>query len=360
MRIAFMGDGSLNHVRRWVGFFHLRDHQVILISFEPVPPTDFRTVRIRAGLPTKLISYLSSLSRVREILHSFRPDLVSTLYLGGYGLLGTLAGYRPLAVSALGSDLLVDYQKHLIHRLQIKRVLRNADLIITDAENLSRRAISIGAQPDKIIKIYLGIDRTLFHPPAHTPSRQKEEGHFRIISTRNFYPVYDLSTLVRAASLVVDKVEARFVLCGDGPERGDLKEEVKSRGLKDFFDFKGKLAPPGIAAQLGDSSVYVSTSVSDSTSVSLLEAMACGVAPVVTDIQANREWIEDGKNGLLFPPRHPPRLAESILKLYHNRKIIQGFREENDRIIQERGLWEDNMKKAERAFNGLVEKERNG
>jgi glycosyltransferase involved in cell wall biosynthesis len=359
LRIAFLGDGSLNHIQRWVSYFHQHGHRVILISFEPVAQTDFETRRIYPRFPTKLLGYIFSLPRVREILDSFQPHILNSLYLSGYGLIGSLSGYHPLVASALGSDLLVDYKKHWIHRLQIKRVIREADLIITDGENLSRKAASIGGEPDKIVKVYFGIDQDLFYPSPHQPTlEEEEEQSFRIISTRNFYPVYDIRTLVKAADRIKENLNAQFILCGDGPERADIEAEVSRLSIRDSFTFEGTLNNPEIATRLRESSVYVSTSVSDSTSVSLLEAMACGVAPVVTDIPANREWIKHGENGLLFPLHHSDKLAESIIKLYQNRQLIDRFRKKNISIIEERGLWGKNMEIAEKAFIKLREQSR--
>jgi glycosyltransferase involved in cell wall biosynthesis len=58
--------------------------------------------------------------------------------------------------------------------------------------------------------------------------------------------------------------------------------------------------------------VYVSASSSDGTSSSLLEAMASGLYPVVSDITANRPWVEHGKNGLLFAVGDAASLAEAL------------------------------------------------
>lgn len=357
MRIAFLGDGSLNHVRRWAEHFHERGHEVLLLSFESVEGCSIPARRLSASLPTKLLGYLSAMSSIKRELAGFHPDLINALYIGGYGFVAAKSGYRPLVVSSLGSDLLVDYPSSIIHRMQIRFVLRAADLVITDAEELSRIAISIGASPEKILKVYMGIDERVFFrresaPGGGTPG----DGRARIVSTRNLYPIYNVGLLVAAAPLIREKRDALFVVCGDGPERTGLESKVTALGLGGSFEFKGKLGSREIAQELRAADVYVSTSKSDSTSVSLLEAMACGAVPVVTDLPANREWITDRENGRIVGQENPAALAAAITETLDDAQFRDSARDVNLRAIRERGLWRDNMKRVEEAFLHLAAK----
>jgi len=355
VRIAFLGDGSLNHVRRWAGYFHERGHEVLLLSFESVDGCSFPARRLASYLPTKLLGYLSAMGSVRRELAGFRPDLVNALYVGGYGFVAARSGCRPLAVSSLGSDLLVDYPSSIVHRLQIRSVLRTADLVITDAEELSRVAISIGANPEKILKAYMGIDERIFFPRESYPGDAAPgKGRARIVSTRNLHPIYNVALLVEAAPLIRERRDALFIVCGDGPERGRLEEKVKRLALDGSFVFRGRLDPEGIARELRAADVYVSTSKSDSTSVSLLEAMASGTAPVVTDLPANREWITDRENGRVIERDDPGALAAAVIETLDDAPFRYSARKINYLVIGERGLWSKNMRRVEEAFLRLA------
>ena len=355
MRIAFLGDGSLNHVRRWVGYFHERGHDVLLLSFESVEGCPFPARRLASRLPTKLLGYLSALGSIKRELESFGPDLLSALYLGGYGFVAAKSGRRPLAVTSLGSDLLVDYPASIVHRLQIRSVLRQADLVITDADELSRIAISAGASPAKILKACMGVDERVFFPRESAASALSPgDGRLRVVSTRNFYPVYNVGLLVEAAPRIRERLDALFVVCGNGPERERLEERVKRLDLARSFVFRGRLSSDEIARELRAADVYVSTSRSDSTSVSLLEAMACGAIPVVTDLPANREWITDRENGLIVKADDAGALGDAVLEALESADFAAAVREINYLLIGERGLWLTNMKRVEEAFLGLT------
>jgi glycosyltransferase involved in cell wall biosynthesis len=360
LRIAFMGDGSLGHVRRWGGYFHERGHDVLLLSFEDVEGIPFPSIRFPMRLPTKLAGYLSALPLVRKTLGDFRPDLLNALYVSGYGLLGSLSGVRPFIVSALGSDLLVDYPSSAIHRLQIRRALGRADLVTTDAEVLSEAASLAGAPRGRILKIFFGIDETIFHPgPGKDRPAGGKTASLTIVSTRNLYDIYNLDLLIDASPLISEGIDARFIVCGKGPLRERLEEKVSRLGMTERFTFAGRLDPTSIAALLRKADVYVSTSRSDSTSVSLLEAMACGAFPVVTDIPANREWIEDGVNGRLFPADSPEELARAVLAAADPGSIERCVKI-NAGLIMEKGLWKPNMERIESAFIRLVSEKGRG
>lgn len=356
MRIAFLGDGSLNHVRRWAGYFHERGHETLLLSFESVDGCVVPARRLKSRLPTKLLGYLSALGAIRAELARFRPELVNALYVGGYGFVAARSGFRPLAVTSLGSDLLVDYPSSLVHRLQIRSVLRQADIVLTDADELSRVAIAAGTSPAKILKTYMGIDESVFFPRKSAPEKTRPGGGMRVVSTRNLFPIYDVDLLVDAAPIVRRRIDAHFVVCGDGPERARLEEKVKRLSLEGCFVFKGRLDAEGIARELRAADVYVSTSKSDSTSVSLIEAMACGAVPVVTDLPANREWIRDGENGRIVRNGDAASLAAAIIETLDNAVFRTTARETNTLVVNERGLWKKNMRLVEDAFLALKSK----
>ncbi|MBD3180225.1 MAG: glycosyltransferase [Candidatus Latescibacteria bacterium] len=343
MRIALLGDGSLPHVRRWGEYFRGRGYRVELFTFEETPETGFPVTWLHRHLPTNLLGYLSSLPRLKSELRRFEPDIINALYISGYGLLGALSGYQPLVLSALGSDLLIDYRKHFIHRAQIHYAIGRAGLITVDSESLIPPALEAGARREDIIKVYFGIDRDTFHPSDQRP----ENGPLRIISTRNLYPVYNLDLLIEAAPRIAGSIDAEFVICGEGPERERLEQRIAELQLAGRFSFEGRLSPEELSGRLRSSHIYVSTSTSDSTSVSLLEAMACGAYPVVTGIEANREWIENGVNGTILKENDPEELAGAVISAAVDRELISAATARNLEIIEERALWEKNMEKAE-------------
>jgi glycosyltransferase involved in cell wall biosynthesis len=169
-------------------------------------------------------------------------------------------------------------------------------------------------------------------------------------------PLYDVATLVRAIPLMMErsKRELRFVILGEGSQKSQLLDLAIKLGVETHLDFKGVVSREALLELYRESDVYVSTSTSDSTSVSLLEAMNFGLIPVVTDIPGNREWIQDGNNGFLFTASSPEALAEKILYAIDHSEAADGFREKNREIILSWAVWENNMRIIEERFKGLT------
>jgi len=106
--------------------------------------------------------------------------------------------------------------------------------------------------------------------------------------------------------------------------------------------------------------LYVSTSTSDSTSVSLLEAMAAGCFPIVSDIPANREWIASEAQGMLFPCGDDAALAACILRAGADPALRAGAQEANRAVIAARATWEGNVRDVETLFEQLRAKHPGG
>jgi len=120
-------------------------------------------------------------------------------------------------------------------------------------------------------------------------------------------------------------------------------------------DFIGTVGHDRMPALLGRADVFVSTSPSDGNNISLNEAMACGTFPVATDIPANRNWIRDGRNGLLYPCRDVERLADAIVRALQRPEWRTSVMPENWEIIRTQASWANSMERMERHYAQLLE-----
>ncbi|MGD9489363.1 MAG: glycosyltransferase [Calditrichaceae bacterium] len=133
---------------------------------------------------------------------------------------------------------------------------------------------------------------------------------------------------VDAAIFVCRKVEnIEFVIIGDGYLRMGLEEKVSISGLKDKIHFTGQTE--NVAGYLKKMDLGVLTSDSEGFSNTLIEYMAAGLPIVATDIEANRELLNEGENGALFKAGEPETLAEKILELYASPGLRQKYSSNN-------------------------------
>jgi len=120
------------------------------------------------------------------------------------------------------------------------------------------------------------------------------------------------------AALIADGVQARLIFVGDGSHRGALERAARSLGVQPDVSFLGFLPRPMVATALNASNVFASASWKEGFSVALLEALACGVPVVSTDVGGASEAIQHGVNGFIARDRDPSALAD-LLRLVHGR-----------------------------------------
>jgi L-malate glycosyltransferase len=336
-RILVLGDARQPHMARWIAAMRAGGAEVEAMSYEPPSlPADVPFHPLPAGGP-RFLRHRSALPAVLEVARRLRPRVVTALFVPDYGVLGAAAahalGARPggpgprLAVVALGSDLLLNAHRTPYHYLRARSVLARADVVAVDAAMLGRAAESLGVPKSKLERIDWVPDLRVFAFSTAPGER------LTVVSTRQHAPVYDVMTLVRAMrASAARRGDVELVIAGDGPERARL--EAAARRLGGRVRFTGRLGAAELADALGSAAVYVSTARSDSTSVSLLEAMACGAVPVVTSIPGNREWVEEGASGLLFRPGDAAELARKVFRALDDTSLRERVRSYNRRRLQ--------------------------
>jgi glycosyltransferase involved in cell wall biosynthesis len=351
MRILFLADARTYHTQRWVNYFVGAGHRCCLITLDPGLPTQAEEFTIGTNILPNFLRYPLSTVRAKSLMELVKPDLVNAHFVPSYGLIGVLLKFHPLVVSTWGSDVLISPRRSWLHRKRAQYVLARADLVTADADVTATAVRELGVDAQRVVVSPMGIERALLGQ-----SDKKEKNQVLILSNRKLEPLYDVATLVRAIPLMMErsKRELRFVILGEGSQKSQLLDLAIKLGVETHLDFKGVVSREALLELYRESDVYVSTSTSDSTSVSLLEAMNFGLIPVVTDIPGNREWIQDGNNGFLFTASSPEALAEKILYAIDHSEAADGFREKNREIILSWAVWENNMRIIEERFKGLT------
>jgi glycosyltransferase involved in cell wall biosynthesis len=218
----------------------------------------------------------------------------------------------------------------------------------------------MGISEKKIRVIPFGVDTTIFNPDVSGEAVRKKlqinKDDIVIISTRFlFNNHYNIDCLIKAIPLIQKKHKnVKFLIKGAGPLENYLKRLTQKLNVSNNVRFVGLVPHTEIAQYLSAADIYVSTCFLDSTSVSLLEAMACGLAPVVTDILGNHEWIENGVNGFLFPPKNSEVLAEKVIQLIENQHLRKSFGERCVQIIKQKATWEKCVSDMEAIYTSLL------
>jgi len=261
---------------------------------------------------------------------------------------------RPIVVTIHGSDFRMATERFSFVTKIFLYVCQRANQIMCVSELQKNEIERIGVRPEKISTIPMGIDETFLE--AGRKRREKSNGKFhKVLSNRNLLPLYNISLLIRAIPKVIqEQPDTKFFIAGDGSDREDLEKEANSLNLGSSVQFLGRLPHEKMAELLSQADIYVSTSLFDGTSVSLLEAMGSGAFPIVTDISANREWIVDGENGFLVPVDQAEVLANRIVNAIRDRDLLEKSRAENLLIAEQKAFWPTNIRRLEGIYSSLL------
>jgi glycosyltransferase involved in cell wall biosynthesis len=145
---------------------------------------------------------------------------------------------------------------------------------------------------------------------------------------------------------------------GGGSLLEELKKQVEQRGLADRVKFLGGVDSSEIPEILHSNDVFLSTPVCDGISIALLEAMATGLFPIVSDLKVNSDWIEQDVDGFLYKAGDAEALADCILRVWNNTHFIEDAAQRNRRKVVESGDTKTNMRRLEKIFEELTVKTR--
>jgi len=362
LRIAYARDGKSVHDQRFLSYLAGHGYEMHLLSFDRTSPeiqgiTVHRLPTLRRyRIPKPLRVPLDSRVFTKAV-RRLKPDVLHGHYVTTYGFYAAKSGYRPLLITPWGSDILISPKESMLLRRVAKFVLGRADLVTADSIALKNGLIALGCAEEKIVYFPWGVELDRFFPISDKRGMRKLLGlpdGLIIICNRWLRPVYGVEFLVRAIPAVVEAIPSATVLIvGDGELRPRIEALINELGLGRWVKLVGSLRHELIPQYLQAADVYVTPSLSDSTSVALLEAMACGLAPVVTDVEANLEWVTDGVNGLVVPRADEKALSEALIRTSSDKGLRERFARASYQIVRARADWRENMKVLESVYERL-------
>ncbi|MBC9811954.1 glycosyltransferase family 4 protein [Crocinitomicaceae bacterium CZZ-1] len=232
--------------------------------------------------------------RIRKIIAEFKPTIIHIHQANSVAFFSNLALGKypkiPCVLTTWGSDILLIPSQSFLLKQMVKYNLRKANAITSDSVFMADEIKRIQPLSRSILIANFGI--------GFTPPKQVEKEKI-IYSNRLHKPLYRIDAIIEAYKKMKqhDSLQDwKLIIAAVGEETDKLKKIVGTEGI-DGIEFVGWVDAKTNAQWYARSSFWVSIPMSDATSISLLEAMACGCIPVVSDLPANREWIEDTKNG---------------------------------------------------------------
>lgn len=346
MTLVLLGDARSVHLIRWARYFAERGWDVHVASLRPGEIPGVTVHQLRPLLPGRL-GYPTVVFALRALLRSLEPALVHAHYATSYGLLGALAGARPLIVSMWGSDVYEWPTKGPLHRAMLRFNLTRATVLCATSRGLADAARPY-APPGRSIEVTpFGVDLSRFAPG---PERS---GPVVIGTARGLEWRYGIDLLIRAFAMLPDR-DARLVIVGEGPQRAEYEALVKELGLEGRVELPGWVDPAEIPGVYRGFDVFVAPSRLEAFGVAVLEAAACGVPAVVSSVGGLPEVVEHQVTGLVVPPEDPRAIADALRTLVADAEARRRMGAAARRFVADRYAWEDTAERMERLYRAVL------
>ncbi len=280
---------------------------------------------------------------VNQIVSTVQPDVVHAGPLHKAAFFASHGIKPPLVSMSWGSDLLYDSEHNKFLRWAVKAALAQSTVLICDCEAVRRKAIEFGFHHEHIVMFPWGIDLNLFNHKVKKSTQ--EDGSFTLLSNRHWSGVHNVTCVVEAFILAAREIPAlKLLLLSDGPQSAEITKMITDANMLDRVEMPGFLPNEQLPGYYQRADLYVAASLSDGSSVSLMEALASGLPVLVTDMLSNREWVDEGVEGWLFPENDPVAMAEKMKYAYHHRSNLQPMRFAARQKAELKANWNENFK----------------
>ena len=354
--IAFLASALSIHTVRWANALALSGLDVHLITVHPVNVHDALDshVKLHRILIPAPGGYFCGFS-IRKMLKRIKPDIVHAHYASGYGTLLRLSGFHPAVLSVWGADVFEFPYQSRFHENLLRANLACADYITSTSIFMQPQIERFLPPGRKISVIPFGVDCTRFKP-----MNLEKTPEVIIGTTKSFEKKYGIDYLLKAFAIVKQKYKGgrplRLFLCGQGTQKKKLETLARQLGVSENVSFAGYIAHDLLPGILNRFTVYAALSVAESESfgVAVLEACACGIPVVVSNIGGLPEIVKDGFSGFVVPAKSEKAAAEKILQLIEDKELRETTGLNARKFVLDNYSWENNVRQMRSLYDQAV------
>lgn len=304
-------------------------------------------------------SYPFLIHLLKKIITKVKPDILHSGWIPKDGLMATLSGFHPHLSMPWGSEVMVHPYENILYRIINNFVFTKADHISCDSEHVKGLIVKdYKVSPGKVTVFPWGIDLRIFNNKKHKNLKRSELGwdnNIVLIMTRKFEKFYRIDEFIDVFyECLKSNDNLRLYLLGSGSLEKNIKAKIRNYNISDYVHCPGWVSRQEINNYLNSANIYVSNSYTDGSSVSLLEAIVCGLSPIVTKIKSIEEWVEDDYNGFLVDRENPNQMRDRILYLADSKEKLNRFSKNNKAFAQSKLDWNKNFAKLEHIYNSMT------
>ena len=367
MRILYFSKGYTPHDYRFLSSLSQTDNEIAFMQLEPVTrqtedrdiPKSVKKIAWAGG--KKVFRWRDALHLtldLQRVIREIQPDIIHAGPIQTCAFLVALAGFPRLLTMSWGYDLMMDADKSPLFHFITKYTLKRSAYFTSDAAVTRDKAVLLGMDARRMIIFPWGVDIDHFVPTRLEQRKTSEHGGQEAVTlfcSRTWEAIYGVDVLANAFVNVARECPyVNMILLGGGSMETSIRKTLLEGGVIGRVSFGGQVAQCDLPRWYWQSDVYISSSHVDGTSVSLLEAMACGLPCLVSDIPGNLDWVVEGVNGWTFRDGDVDDLTEKIFFAIRNRELLQKIGDASRRTSVARADWKKNFGSLLEAYHAIA------
>lgn len=296
---------------------------------------------------------------LKKVLVDVRPDLLHAGPIQSVGLVAVLSGFHPLVSMSWGFDLMQHADRNRVSKWVTRNVLAHSDWLFGDCQAVLNKAAAYGYPLTRSTYFPWGVDLQHFTPGSGEGIRTQLGWVDAdvLFCNRSWEPQYGVDIVARAFVLAAhDNTNLRLLLLGGGSQREKIEKILRDGVVNDRVHFAGQIQNNDLPGWYRAADVYISASHTDGSSVSLMEALACGLPAAVSDIPSNKEWVTPGEEGWLFKDGSVDDLAGLMKNTSSARVDLAVMRIKARRKAEEKADWDVNQRRMMVGYQQAVKK----
>jgi glycosyltransferase involved in cell wall biosynthesis len=325
---------------------------------------DSVNIGFRLGIPyaiPQITSYKTFLESVRssDLIHVHGHPYLSSL------LAAKLAKKYSKPLVLTQHNTFIEYESSFWDHVEWlndyaigRQVLKEADKIVVVSNATGNYVLSLGADPEKIRVLHNGVDVNRFRPLTGVKDEMRKKLGISkdssvVLTVRRLVYKNGIDTLIESAKKAIKKnPRLVFLVVGKGPDFEKIKEEIEQLGIEKNFRLTGFISDGSLPFYYNAADFFVLPSKSgEGLPLVALEAMACGVPVIATNVGGTSEVIKEDY-GKLVPPNSPNSLAEAILEFSH--RELSALKKDLRAMIEQKYSWDKNVEKLVEIYEELI------
>ena len=366
MKVLILADPDSAHTVKWIRSLSLQGIEIFLFGLNDYNDKNYSdlinfhifTSKVDKeifSLPETAVSklsYLKSLPKIKKIIKEYDPDILHAHYASSYGILAALVGFHPMIISVYGSDVFNFPNTSIFSSLIFKFNLSRADRILSTSNVMAEETKKYTSK--KVEVIPFGIDLNSF---KHLSEYNHPENIFVIGTVKALEAIYGIDYLIKAFKIILDKysqIDVKLLVVGGGSQELKLKELCRELHIERNVEFAGRVSFEKLADYYNQMDTAVFLSKSESFGVSVLEASACELPVVVSNVGGLPEVVENNVTGFVVEKLNPEAAAEAIEKLLLEPGLRKQMGLNGRKRVEKFYNWDDNVNQMINIYSSLI------